>query len=537
MAVAFLYMSLSGTSYSFGLISDALKSRMNYSQSQIDAIGLLGTIGAGSTVIAGVFNNHYGPQKSIWFGIFFIILGWCLLTLFTTKIIDLSNLSYSYIIIAISYFIYGHGLVWLSGIAPATIAQNFPKRDHGKYLGLAKGYLGLGSAFIATFKADLADGNVNTFMFSVLIYYPIACILLSRFLVQIPDKEYVNEYRKNENHSHNLFWYLSAVILAIYLIVMVIIEDTIFKTYNQYIGIVFFIIAQLLFYSPLLIAMYNHGPFWLYFDTVGNDIQHPIDGKSCRILLGQNDSAISLVSDQNNPNPQKIAVADIGMPEIFKIFDFWLMWIPFIIVTGSGLTFIANVSQIVESAMSDSNHDKTNESIVTSLVTIISIGNFTGRVIVGVIKDKYQYRFHTVFWNIFAAVGMCLSCLYMFGIGYVFDGNSDNTVIALFFGSFIIGFSFGWMYSIILIGVSDLYGTKYLSGNFGIFDMCGAIGQVIFSNGVFAPIYEYQGRNKEDDGTKCYGNECFQYAFGICSICCVIAIIMFYVLWRRKQPR
>ena len=272
-----------------------------------------------------------------------------------------------------------------------------------------------------------------------------------------------------------------------------------FSGYYIELEIGLYLIAQILWYAPLIIARWNHGPFWLYFE-VDNQTEEKIENP-----LIQNADY-----DQNNDNKVEEIVEDIGLPAIFKTIDFWLLYLPFIIIAGSGLILIANAAQIIESAESSKNNDDTNDGVTTSLVTIISCGSFLGRIIAGTLSDKYIDKYHRVFWNIFSALGMCFSTFYIFMIGFLFDGNSDLTVSLLLFGAFITGMSYGWIFSVTLASVCDLWGTKYLSGNYGVFDTCGAIGQLIFSNGVFATFYQYQGRNKENDGNKCYGNKCFQ---------------------------
>ena len=56
--------------YGFGLISDEIKDRLNLSQGQLDIVALMGNIGGYTTIIPGVFNNHFGPFISIWIGVY-----------------------------------------------------------------------------------------------------------------------------------------------------------------------------------------------------------------------------------------------------------------------------------------------------------------------------------------------------------------------------------------------------------------------------------------------------------------------------------
>ncbi len=83
-----LLMIFNGATYSFGLISDSIKDRCDFSQSQIDLIGTIGNIGNYSGLIPGIFNNRYGPQKTVWIGTLLTWLGWLGITICTIGVFD-----------------------------------------------------------------------------------------------------------------------------------------------------------------------------------------------------------------------------------------------------------------------------------------------------------------------------------------------------------------------------------------------------------------------------------------------------------------
>eukprot|EP01083_Nonionella_stella_P052824 140002_1 len=224
-------------------------------------------------------------------------------------------------------------------------------------------------------------------------------------------------------------------------------------------------------------------------------------------------------------NDMEKRVQDVGMPQIFCTIEFWLLYLPFIIICGVGLVFIENVGQIIESASSTATSHVTNETMATSLVSIISVGNFIGRIVVGYLSDYYRYKFDRVFWMMWSCIGMCVCTLSIYFMG---TSMAVFCVVAL-----CIGISYGWIFVVTIATCTEFWGTRYLSGNYAALDSAAVFGQLLFSNLVFATLYEKEARHKPigGDNTKCYGDSCYKYTFLICSASCVIALIMSACLW------
>ena len=394
----------------------------------------------------------------------------------------------------------------IKGIAAPCIAQNFPKKDHGKLLGLAKGYLGVGSAFIAIWKTALANNHVDTFMIEYLVFLPIFGVIFAWFLVKLPanmsDKYFQNELDSNGIANYKR-WYLLAMLFALYLGSVSVVQDVFEICFAAKVGI--FVLSQIIWLLPWSLAIFCHGPFFLsiHNDKYGFKIQH---------------------DERLVPNNESNEEYNVGMPQIFATIEFWLLLLPFILICGSGLAFISNIAQIIESASSTSMIDDKNDTISTSLVTIISIGNFFGRIIVGYLSDHFQHRFHRIFWMIPSCVGMCISTLFVYFIG-------TSPIFLFFVAALFIGIWYGWIVSTVIASCSDLWGTRYLSGNYAALDTAPAIGQVIFSNLIFTNLYDSEHRPIDGDVTKCYGDECYRFTFLICAGASLIAFFMSLCLW------
>ena len=150
-------------------------------------------------------------------------------------------------IVGTTNLIYMHGSGCFAAVAAATAAQNFPKQDHGKILGLSKAYLGISSALVAIWKLDLTNSNTDGFLFALLCFVFISSVVFAFFLKPLPKhiaKTYIdtkemgynhcfklqsNDLTRNmvetKNHSNLTVWFTLAIILAIYLIFVTLIQN------------------------------------------------------------------------------------------------------------------------------------------------------------------------------------------------------------------------------------------------------------------------------------------------------------------------
>ena len=515
LAAAFVFLVITGIGYAYALISQTLKDRLALRQSDVDTIAILGTIGAKIGIIAGLFNNRFGPQISIWIGVVLTCIGYALLTGITTQYLSLNSVAFA----CFANFLFNHGIAWFSVVVNPLLAQNFPQKDQGKLLGLGKGYLGIGSAFVAVFKSDLANDDVDTFMISTTIFIVLSSLIFGRFIVQLPPKlaeQYLpNEIKYGKDKRCGLsiaLWYIVAFVFAIYLVVLAMVQAIYeFDTKTRYI---LFGVTMLLWLCPWILALFFHG------DRIINYKQFCERIASLKVNEIPNNS-----EDRNFGSKQE----DVGMPDIFRYWQLYVLYIITAVVAGTAVTFMDNTPQIVESASSDALHDIENSKISTSIVAIVSFGSFCGRVCGGFLVDYFAKKYHCSVWMIVPPFIMTItqSALYFWG---------ENVIILGARGLFI-GISIGWLFTLIVVSVSKLWGNTYLSGNFSLFDSATAVGSLLFSTWIFASVYDHFAGEQKDHihyfkGTKCYGSECYKRTFLICACSSFIALILSVVHWR-----
>lgn len=168
-------------------------------------------------------------------------------------------------------------------------------------------------------------------------------------------------------------------------------------------------------------------------------------------------------------------------------------------------------------------HPKT---VSTALITITSIGNFSGRLLAGILSDHFVHCVPRVFWTQLSSVLMAITYGVLYCVG--------DRVEVFYPGAFMVGLSFGIMFTTVISSVADLFGTKYLSGNYCFLDSSPMSGSLIFSVLIFGRLYDAKGK-EQGNGTHCDGKECYATSFLICSGAAVCAFWLSFYLWRLVQ--
>ena len=238
------------------------------------------------------------------------------------------------------------------------------------------------------------------------------------------------------------------------------------------------------------------------------------------------DPLLGAVQERSSESAQS-EVADVGMPQVFLCREFWMLYALFFVVSGCGLLWLNNIAQIVESASETSDGARdANKSVATALVTLTSIGNLSGRLGVGIVSDRLRHRFVRVFWAQVSCAIMCAtySCLYFFA----------DLFWMLFPGAFMLGLAFGVLFTTVIASTADLYGTRYLSGNYCFLDSAPILGSLLFSVYVFGHRYSDEG-HAEGDGDHCWGKECYRASFLVAAAASLVGFVLAFLLWRSVQ--
>jgi hypothetical protein len=151
LAAAVYAEACGGLAYTFAVYSDHLKETLDYSQTQIDALGSSKDFGGNTGVVSGLMYNMFPPWVSVLIGGSCNLLGY--LALWMTSI---QWIAPPYWLVCLSIMVGANGETWVGTAVMVTSMQTFPT-ERGVVIGLLKAYIGISGAMFARVRQNLRD--------------------------------------------------------------------------------------------------------------------------------------------------------------------------------------------------------------------------------------------------------------------------------------------------------------------------------------------------------------------------------------------
>jgi hypothetical protein len=197
---------------------------------------------------------------------------------------------------------------------------------------------------------------------------------------------------------------------------------------------------------------------------------------------------------------------DVPLSETVTMWRCYALMAIFMCIAGSGLLVINNVQAIAQAV---------DDLPSPFFVTLLSLANASGRLFVGIIADTYSDYISRLQLLSLIALVMCVTQFILsIGVGAV-----------LYPCLLMVGLMFGATFSNIAATTADLFGSKYVGSNYGFIDLAPAIGSYVFATGLVAVFYPSDGHPTESADKVCRGAHCFQGAFLVASLSCLLASV------------
>ena len=198
---------------------------------------------------------------------------------------------------------------------------------------------------------------------------------------------------------------------------------------------------------------------------------------------------------------------DYSSRELVKTWQFYLLWITFAFGSGAGLMVIGNLASIVK--------DQIGLAAVSALaVSALAIGNGGGRVMYGVLSDKFGRK------NVLLTAFLLQAALIMV-LSFTVQGSSLASVPLLMVLVVLIGANYGANLAVFPAMTKDYFGLKNFAINYGIVYTAWGLGGFMLS--------QLAGAIKDATGT-------FTNAYLLAAGMLVLAAILMGVL-RSPQPQ
>lgn len=546
IAVGILVMITSAGAYSFGLYSQKLKSVLNINQEQMNLVANFKDLGVNLGIPAGLLYDFWSPGGVLLVGSVQGTLGYTLSWLALTK-----RISPSLWQMCLFLFIGANSQPMFNTAVLVQAVKMFPS-SRGIIISLMKGYIGIsGAILIQVFVAIEGSKNSEAFLL-LLVWLPSTVALVSIFFIRsnvkpfqgLPDSKYFYAYLAL---GFALAFYLMGVNVASNLTKMS-------KNAERLVGAGMLVLLVI----PLLIITYSseiHGKQSLNavegqddveaadneqkkvvsepLSTVGDVMLQESNGLQSRQELHtgnqivdegklaadlyasgagkelEDNSSLGADTDREQIHTKKAwpkRGEDHTIREALTSLDFWILFVATIFGVGSGLTATDNMGQLGLSL----GYPPTN---VKTFVSLLSIWNSIGRWVGGFLSDYLLFRYgfpRTQFYTI---------ALLMMAVAYVL--LAVNVPACLYYGSILLGMSFGTLFPVYTTIVAEEFGLKRFATLYNCLNISSSVGNYILSGPVAGKFYDAEARKQADrlnlggnsvlicDGSVCFRRTCF----------------------------
>lgn len=295
-------------------------------------------------------------------------------------------------------FIGTNGETYFNTAALVSCVQNFPK-NRGPIVGILKGFAGLSGAILTQVYTLIYSPDQASLVFMIAVG-PTMVVMSLMFIIR-PVKGH-RQVRPSDGASFT-FVYSACLVLAAYLMGVMLVEDLIDVRHS--VIVIFTSILFVILLAPISIpismtfteeprtsieealllepqkeepAKAAESDTELVFSEVEDEKPKDVDllprserkkriaQLQARVAQAAAEGAVR-VKRRRGPHRGE----DFTLGEALVKADFWLLFCPFVLASGSGLTVIDNLGQMSQSLGYDNTH---------IFVSMISIWNFLGRV-------------------------------------------------------------------------------------------------------------------------------------------------------------
>ncbi|KAJ7149060.1 major facilitator superfamily domain-containing protein [Mycena crocata] len=496
----------SGTNYVFSAYSPQLAARLNISHTQLNIVGLAANVGVYSSgPFWGRIVDSRGPRIPLAFSFFFLFFGYTGIRHFYDAGVPddstISSLSMG-LLIACSFMTGAGGNAGFTGAVNST-AKSFPDKARATTTGLVLSGFGLSAFFFSTLAHILFPGDTSSFLLLLAGGTALTTAIGFFFVRAIP---------------------LSAADGAAEHTVVTVAaeaEATIFHHDDDS-------------HTRLLDEEAPSSPSQEYVpDARGIELSPPRSLSNSRAP-----------SHSRSRSRAKHDLAIEG-PNIYGRAlwinpDFWLLFAILSMLSGTGLMYINNVGSMSQALFSKGNptYDEVEASRwQATQVSTISIMNFAGRILIGLISDNVKNRFGMPRSYSLVLVSSLFFCSQLLAA-------QISEVESLWKASVLVGLSYGTIFGLFPTVCIEFFGLSHFSENWGYLSLSPLAGGNLFSIAFGRNLDAHEpaaGESTTTDITaaahQCLeGRSCYVATLGLTSTACFAAILLSALAaWRERR--
>ncbi|XVF86379.1 hypothetical protein PTKIN_Ptkin18bG0035100 [Pterospermum kingtungense] len=518
-----------GNAYNFPLYSSALKSVLGFSQQQLTFLGVGNDFGESFGLLPGIACNNFPPWVVLLVGVFACFLGYGVIWLAVTQTV--SNLPYWVLWIAL--LVATNSNAWFGTAVLVTNMRNFPL-SRGTVSGILKGYVGISAAVYTVLYSILLEKSASKLLLFLTLGLPVICLAMMYFI-----RPCTPSGEDSSVHVHFVFTQAASCLLAVYLLALTVIYDTV--SLSAAVSYVLLAIVIIFLLSPLGI------PVKMTLCRANAETLTPLAGSTEHLAEGEGDStqAHPLLSPSSSASnlgsffeseyasdvETLLAMGegavkkkrrprrgeDFKFHEAFIKADFWLLWVVYFLGVGSGVTVLNNLAQIgVAFGVDDT----------TILLSLFSFCNFVGRLGSGVLSEHFV-RTRTIPRTLWMTCTLIVMVIAFVLLALALSGT-------LYVSTALLGVCYGFQYNLMVPTASELFGLRHFGIIYSFMLIGNPVGALLFS-GLLAG-YVYDAEAAKQGSSTCLGAECFRLTFLFLAGMCGLGSILSIVLTIRIRP-
>ncbi|KAJ7470410.1 major facilitator superfamily domain-containing protein [Mycena latifolia] len=432
----------SGTNYVFSAYSPQLATRLNISHTQLNIVGLAANVGVYSSgPFWGRIVDARGPRIPLAFSFVFLFLGYAGIRHFYDTGVPpestLSSLSMG-LLIACSFMTGAGGNAGFTGAINST-AKSFPDKARATTTGLVLSGFGLSAFFFSTLAHIFFPGDTSSFLLLLSCGTALTTAFGFFFVRAIP-------LSAADDSEHAIVGTVAAEA-----------EATIFHHGNDS-------------HTPLLDEETAPSPTEEYVpDARGIELSPPRSQSTGRPTSHSRSRSRNKHDVIEGPN--------IYGRALWLNPDFWLLFAILSLLSGTGLMYINNVGSMSQALFAKGNpaYDEVEASRwQAAQVSTISIMNFSGRILIGLISDNIKNRF-----GFPRSYSLVLVSLLFFSSQLLAAQITDVT--DLWKASVLVGLSYGTIFGLFPTVCIEFFGLSHFSENWGFLSLSPLVGGNLFS--------------------------------------------------------
>ncbi|KAI0052677.1 MFS general substrate transporter [Auriscalpium vulgare] len=458
----------SGTNYVVSAYAPQLGSRLHLTHTQLNLVALAGNVGVYTSGPAwGKLVDGKGPRPLLAGAFILLLSGYSGMRILYDSGLDegenLSHLHFGLLIVCG----FSTGLGGCAGMASAinSTAKSFPDRYRAVVVGIVMSGFGLSAFFFSAISHMLFPGNTSDFLLVLALGTSLPMIWGFFFLrpVALPPNEVMHtlEHGTGEHYAP-----LSASDPDRVLDqpsssqIHLLLTDTESDDDNE--------------------DNTPRRPGDHLRTTLNDSVELSPSGSLEGFQQRSRSRSIGALVEADKPPIKKIVEGrgvDLHALSLLKSSDFWLVVCINILLSGTGLMYINNAGAIAQALFSKGNpaYDEVEASVwQAAQVSTVSLMNFTGRVVIGIIADIVKSRFHY-------PRSFCISLVAsLFILSQVFLYTVDD-VHNLWLASALLGLAYGSLFGLLPTICIEWFGLAHFSENWGYISLAPVIGGNLFS--------------------------------------------------------